>query len=121
MRVFTDGRVEIDDNVVKRSIRPVVLGRKNALFAGSDGGAAHWAMLATLIETARRNGVEPFARLHGRLFPSPAKPGNGCILGCLPKRKVMEGQSLLQAQYDLDADLGYLIQHLNATGVGRAL
>ena len=58
-----DGRVEIDDNVVERSIRPVALGRKNALFAGSDGGAEHWAMAMTLIETARLNNVEPFAWL----------------------------------------------------------
>jgi transposase len=58
-----DGRVEIDDNVVERSIRPVALGRKNALFAGSDGGGEHWAMVMSLIETARLNGVEPFAWL----------------------------------------------------------
>ena len=58
-----DGRVEIDDNVVERSIRPVALGRKNALFAGSDGGAEHWAIAMTLIETAKLNGVEPFAWL----------------------------------------------------------
>ena len=40
-----DGRVEIDSNVVERSIRPLALTRKNALFAGSDGGAEHWAVV----------------------------------------------------------------------------
>jgi hypothetical protein len=58
-----DGRIEMDTNVVERSIRPVTLTRKNALFAGSDGGARHWAMAMTLIETARLNGVEPMAWL----------------------------------------------------------
>jgi transposase len=41
-----DGRVEIDSNVVERAIRPLALNRKNALFAGSDGGAEHWAVIA---------------------------------------------------------------------------
>ncbi len=54
-----DGRVEIDSNVVERSIRPLALTRKNALFAGSDGGAEHWAVLASLIETCKLIGVEP--------------------------------------------------------------
>jgi hypothetical protein len=58
-----DGRVEMDTNVVERAIRPSVLTRKNALFAGSDGGARHWAMAMTLIQTAKLNGVEPMAWL----------------------------------------------------------
>ena len=58
-----DGRVEIDNNVVERSIRPLALTRKNALFAGSDGGAEHWATIASLIETCKLMGVEPYAYL----------------------------------------------------------
>jgi transposase len=58
-----DGRVEIDSNVVERAIRPLALTRKNALFAGSDGGAGHWAVLASLIETCKLIGVEPRAYL----------------------------------------------------------
>jgi transposase len=54
-----DGRIEIDSNAVERAIRPIALGRKNHLFAGSDGGADHWAILASLIETCKRNGVDP--------------------------------------------------------------
>ena len=38
-RFLDDGRIEIDSNIVERSIRPIALTRKNALFAGSDGGA----------------------------------------------------------------------------------
>jgi transposase len=58
-----DGRVEMDTNVVKRAIRPITLARENALFAGSDGGARHWAIAITLIQTAKLNGVEPLAWL----------------------------------------------------------
>ena len=58
-----DGRVEMDSNVVERAIRPVAINRKNALFAGSDGGALHWAIAMTLIQTAKLNGVEPMAWL----------------------------------------------------------
>jgi len=46
-----DGRIEIDNNVVERAIRPLALNRKNALFAGSDGGGEHWAVTASLIES----------------------------------------------------------------------
>jgi len=58
---LTDGRVEMDSNAVERSIKPQVLVRKNALFAGADCGAEHWAMIGTLIETAKLNGVDPQA------------------------------------------------------------
>jgi transposase len=54
-----DGRVEMDSNIVERAIRPIALNRKNALFAGSDGGGEHWAVLASLIETCKLNGVDP--------------------------------------------------------------
>ncbi|MEI9426072.1 IS66 family transposase, partial [Mesorhizobium sp. Cs1299R1N1] len=62
-RFLDDGRVEIDSNVVERSIRPIALNRKNALFAGSDGGGEHWATIASLVETAKLNGVDPYAYL----------------------------------------------------------
>jgi hypothetical protein len=41
----------------------IALGRKNHLFAGSDGGAARWAVVASLIATAKLNDVEPFGYL----------------------------------------------------------
>ena len=62
-RFLDDGRIEIDSNMVERSIRPIALNRKNALFAGSDGGAEHWAVIASLIETCKLNGVEPLGYL----------------------------------------------------------
>jgi hypothetical protein len=55
--------IELDNNTVERSIRPIALNRKNALFAGSDGGAEHWATIASLIETCELNGVDPPAYL----------------------------------------------------------
>jgi transposase len=58
-----DGRLELDTNTVERTMRAVALGRKNSLFAGSDGGACHWAIVASLVATAKLNGVEPLAWL----------------------------------------------------------
>jgi transposase len=60
-RYLEDGRIEIDSNTVERSIRPLALTRKNALFAGHDMGAASWAMHASLIETCKLNHVDPLA------------------------------------------------------------
>jgi transposase len=62
-RFLDDGRIEIDSNVVERSMRPIALNRKNALFAGHDAGAENWACLASLIETCKLNGVDPQAYL----------------------------------------------------------
>jgi transposase len=62
-RFLDDGRIEIDSNTVERSIRPIALNRKNALFAGSDGGGDNWAVVATLIENCKLSGVDPHAYL----------------------------------------------------------
>jgi transposase len=60
-RFLDDGRIELDTNIVERSIRPIVLNRKNALFAGHDHGAENWACIASLIETCKLNGIDPQA------------------------------------------------------------
>ncbi len=57
------GRIELDTNPVERGIRPVALGRKNHLFAGSDGGGERWGTVCSLIATAKLNDVEPYAYL----------------------------------------------------------
>src|SRR5712664_2676994 len=62
-RFLHDGRIELDTNPVERAIRPVALGRKNHLFAGSDGGGIRWAIVCSLIETCKLHGVEPYAYL----------------------------------------------------------
>src|SRR5271167_76093 len=63
IRFLDDGRIEIDSNIVERSMRPIALNRKNALFAGSDEGGENWALLASLIETCKLNRVNPQAWL----------------------------------------------------------
>jgi transposase len=61
IRFLEDGRIELDTNIVERSIRPLVLNRKNALFAGHDEGAENWACIASLIESCKLVGVDPQA------------------------------------------------------------
>lgn len=63
-RFLDDGRIKLDTNTVERALRPVTLGRKNHLFAGSDGGAERWAIVCSLITTAKLNNIEPFAYLN---------------------------------------------------------
>lgn len=62
-RFVDDGRIEIDNNAAERSIRPLALGRKNYLFAGSDAGGERAAAIYSLIETAKLNGIDPEAYL----------------------------------------------------------
>lgn len=58
-----DGRVELDSNPVERMIKPIVLTRKNSLFAGHDDAAENWAVVASLIQTCRLHGIDPQAYL----------------------------------------------------------
>ena len=62
-RFLSDGRIELDTNPVERAMRPIALNRKNALFAGSDEGAHHWAIIATMIECCKLHGLNPQAWL----------------------------------------------------------
>ena len=59
-----DGRIEVDSNTVERTMRPIALGRRNSLFAGSCGGAESWAIIASLLQTARLNGLDPYTWLN---------------------------------------------------------
>jgi transposase len=54
-----DGRIEVDSNVVERSMKSVALTRKNSLFVGSARGGETFAVLASLVNTAKLNGVDP--------------------------------------------------------------
>ena len=78
---LTDGRVELDSNTVERTIRPIALNRKNALFAGHDAGAENWAVIASLIETCKLNAVDPHAWLAKTLT---------AIAGGHPQRQIDE-------------------------------
>ena len=64
---LSDGRIEMDNNAVERTIRPIALNRKNALFAGHDTGAQNWGIIASLIESAKLNKIEPHAYLTATL------------------------------------------------------
>jgi transposase len=55
-----DGRLEIDNNRSERSIKPFVIGRKNWLFANSARGATSSAIIYSIVETAKENGLNPF-------------------------------------------------------------
>lgn len=62
-RYVTDGDLSIDNNVAERSIKSVVIGRKNWLFADSRDGMHTNAVMYSLVETAKANGIDPFAYL----------------------------------------------------------
>jgi transposase len=62
-RFIDDGTIEIDNNAAERSIRPIAIGRKNWLFAGSDKGGERAAGILSLIETAKLGGIDPEAYL----------------------------------------------------------
>ena len=74
-RYLDDGDLDIDNNVAERANRNVAIGRKNWLFAGSDEGGRRAAVLYSVIESAKRNGVEPsayLADLFARISTHPA-------------------------------------------------
>ena len=58
-RFLDDGKIEIDNNAAERAMRAIALGRKNWLFAGSDGGGETAAAIYTITETAKLNGINP--------------------------------------------------------------
>jgi IS66 C-terminal element len=62
----------------------IALGRKNHLFAGSDGGGEQWAVIASLVETCKMNAVDPQAYLHDVLSKIVARHPMGRIDELLP-------------------------------------
>jgi len=58
-----DGHVDMDSNLVENAIRSPAMNRRNALFAGHDEGGRSWARMASLIGSAKMNGVDPYAYL----------------------------------------------------------
>ena len=59
-RFLEDGRLPIDNNLCENTIRPVALGRKNWLFAGSPEGAKRMAIIYSLVATCKLNGINPY-------------------------------------------------------------
>ena len=70
-RYLEDGRLELSNNRAERSIKPFVMGRKNWLFANTPGGAQASAMIYSLIETAKENGLDPYRYLLWILQTAP--------------------------------------------------
>lgn len=76
LRYTTDGRLDMTNNAAERAIRPIAIGRKNWTFAGSDDGGRRAAVMYTLIETAKLNGLDPEAYLRaviGRIAQHPIR------------------------------------------------
>lgn len=71
---LTDGRMEIDNNLVENAIRPIALGRKNWLFCGSSEGAKRAALIYSLVGTCQLNGIEPFKYLKTLIEKLPTHP-----------------------------------------------
>ena len=70
-RYLEDGRLELSNNRAERSIKPFVMGRKNWLFANTPGGAQASAVIYSLIETAKENGLDPYQYLLWLLQNAP--------------------------------------------------
>ena len=68
------GYLAIDNNPVEGALRPIALGRKNYMFAGSDGGGRTAAVLYSFVGTCKLLGIEPFAYLRDVLTRLPAHP-----------------------------------------------
>lgn len=75
-RYIESGILDIDNNACERAMRPVALGRKNWLFAGSDRGGRAAAIAFSLIQSCKLHGVEPFAYLADVLRRLPDHPIN---------------------------------------------
>ncbi len=86
VRYVEDGRFLIDNNLIENSIRPVALGRKNYLFAGSHEAAQQAAIIYSLLACCKINNIEPFAWLKQTLSIIPDYPANQ-LHTLLPQQK----------------------------------
>ena len=73
-RYVEDGRIEIDNNLVENAIRPIALGRKNYLFAGSHDAAQRAAVIYSLLATCKKYDVNPYEWLRDVLNRIPTHP-----------------------------------------------
>ena len=80
-----DGHIEIDNNKIENAIRPFVIGRKNFLFSGSPRGADASATMYTLVESAKMNGLEPWAYLNYLFEKLPSAKSEQALLALLPQ------------------------------------
>ena len=77
LMVFLDhGEIDISNNLAENSIRPFVVGRKNWLFCDTPRGAQSSAIVYSLVETAKANGLDPYCYLYYLLSELPSYYGN---------------------------------------------
>ena len=76
----TDGRINIDNNLIENSIRPLALGRKNWLFCGNDAAATRAAIVYSMISSCRAAGIDARAWMEDVLLEIPYRQENGLPL-----------------------------------------
>jgi len=76
LRYLDDGRYPIDNNPIENAIRPIALGRKNWLFAGSPTAGERAAAIMSLFATAKQNGIDPYEWLKDVLTRLPTHPNS---------------------------------------------
>jgi transposase len=86
VRYVDDGRLHIDNGPAERALRPLALGRNNWLFIGGDGGLHSAAVLLSVVATAKRHGLNPWAYLRDVLTRLPARPPDADLSDLLPDR-----------------------------------
>ena len=98
VRVLDDARLPLDTNAIERAIRPFVIGRRNWLFADTPRGAIASARLYSLVETAKANGVEPWAYLEAVFTALPRTQSPSDFEALLPWRIELPGAAHRIAQ-----------------------
>ncbi len=88
-KYVNDGRLEISNNRAERSIKPFVIGRKNFLFANTPEGARTSAVLYSIIETAKENGLDPYLYLTYIFSKSPNMDDNN-VESLLPYNQIVQ-------------------------------
>jgi hypothetical protein len=89
-RYVESGVLSIDNNAAERAMRPVAIGRKNWLFVGSPAAGDRAAILMSLIESCKRNGVEPWAYMKDVLQKLAAGPSSSELGLLLPDRWLLD-------------------------------
>jgi transposase len=84
--VFLDGRLELSNNRAERTIRAFVIGRNNWIFSATQKGARASAVIYSVIQTAKENGLKPFEYLE-HLFRTIPNSTHGCLEDLLPWSK----------------------------------
>lgn len=96
-KYLADGRIQIDNNLMENSIRPIAVGRKNWLFNDTPEGAAASTIIYSIIETAKANGLEPYWYLRVLLEKLPALKSEEDFSPYIPQNI---DRSMIQAMKD---------------------